>query len=312
MSGITPVSVLVPTYNEEIHLIDCLASVAGWASEIFVVDSFSTDRTREIAGSFGATFVQHRFEGYALQKNWALENLNFKNEWVLILDADERVTPELRNEIAAILANGGTPPAGYYLNRRFIFYGNWIRHCGWYPSWNMRLFRHRLGRYEIREVDEHVVLNGPSAYCKHDLIHEDLRGIEAWIEKHNRYSTYNTRIYSKIMQGESSGEVRPRLLGNLAERKRFIKQHVWPHLPGRAFFFFLYMYFFRLGFLDGLHGFHFCVMHAVFQQFVVVKQWEVKQNVIDRACISRGSPESMSVPNRSNLEERWIQDEAQN
>lgn len=277
MRATAPVSVLVPTYNEEIHLKDCLASVAGWASEIFVVDSFSTDRTGEIAARFGASFVQHRFEGYAIQKNWALETLDFKNEFVLILDADERVTAELRDEITAILMDTGKARAGYYLNRRFIFYGKWIRHCGWYPSWNMRLFRHRLARYEIREVDEHVVLNGPAEYCKHDLLHEDLRGIEAWIEKHNKYSTLNTRIYSTTRRNTSGGEIIPRPFGNQAERKRFFKQYIWPRLPGRAFFFFLYMYFFRMGFLDGLHGFHFCIMHAIFQQFVVVKQWEQKQ-----------------------------------
>jgi glycosyltransferase involved in cell wall biosynthesis len=277
MREIARVSVLIPTYNEEIHLTDCLASIAGWASEIFVVDSFSTDKTGEIAAGFGANFVQHRFDGYALQKNWALENLAFKNEFVLILDADERVTPELRDEITSILVNADKAAAGYYLNRRFIFHGKWIRHCGWYPSWNIRLFRHRLGKYEVREVDEHVVLTGPAEYCKHDLLHEDQRRIEAWIEKHNRYSTYNSRIYNQGTFEKSVDEVKPRFLGNVVERKRFIKQYIWPHLPGRAFFFFLYMYFLRLGFLDGLHGFHFCVMHAIFQQFVVVKQWEMEQ-----------------------------------
>jgi glycosyltransferase involved in cell wall biosynthesis len=292
----SPVSVLVPTYNEEIHLRNCLASVAGWASEMFVVDSYSTDRTGEIAASFGANFVQHRFDGYALQKNWALENLNFKNEFVLILDADERVTLELRDEISTILSGTDNASAGYYLNRRFIFYGKWIRHCSWYPSWNMRLFKHRLGRYEIREVDEHVVLNGPADYCKHDLLHEDLRGMESWIEKHNRYSTYNTRIYSQIVNGKNSGEITPHLFGNVAERKRFIKQHIWPRLPGRAFLFFLYMYFFRLGFLDGLHGFQFCVMHAIFQQFVVVKQWELSQSAVERPCMPRSSQESVRAP----------------
>jgi hypothetical protein len=113
-----------------------------------------------------------------------------------------------------------------------------------------------------------------------------VRGIEAWIEKHNKYSTYNTRIYANVMQGTTRGDLEPRLLGNSAERKRFIKHYIWPHLPGRAPLFFLYMYFFRLGFLDGLHGFQFCVMHAVFQQFVVVKQWEQKQR-------NKGAPENV-------------------
>ena len=273
-----PVSVLVPTLNEEIHLANCLASVVGWASEIYVVDSYSTDGTKEIAANFGVQFVQHRFEGYALQKNWALENLGLKNEWVLILDADERVTPELKHEIAALLNIDDNAMAGYYLNRRFIFFGKWIRHCGWYPSWNMRFFRHRLGRYELREVDEHVVLNGPAGYCKHDLIHEDLRGISAWIEKHNKYSSLNARICQKIANGNGTGELEPRLFGNAAAHKRFVKEYIWPHLPGRALLFFIYMYVFRLGFLDGVHGFQFCVMHAVFQQFVVVKQWERKHS----------------------------------
>lgn len=273
-----PVSVLIPTFNEEVHLADCLASVVGWASEIFVVDSYSTDGTQEIAANFGVQLVPHRFEGYALQKNWALEYLGLKNEWVLILDADERVTPELRDEIAELLNANENTMAGYYLNRRFVFFGKWIRHCGWYPSWNMRLFKHRLGRYELREVDEHVVLDGPARYCKHDLIHEDLRGIAAWIEKHNKYSSLNARIHLRIEEGSNSGELEPRLFGSAAARKRFIKEYIWPHLPGRALFFFLYMYVFRLGFLDGRHGFHFCVMHAVFQQFVVVKEWEQEQH----------------------------------
>src|SRR5579872_2784219 len=115
------ISVLIPTHNEEIHLNSCLASIAGWASEILIVDSFSTDRTHEIAKSFGACVVRHQFEGYALQKNWALDHLPISNEWVLVLDADERLTPELRAEITQILnANGSY--AGYYLNRRFVFY----------------------------------------------------------------------------------------------------------------------------------------------------------------------------------------------
>ena len=271
-----PVSVLIPTYNEELHLAACLASVAELSDDVHVVDSFSTDRTGEIARSFGAHFVQHEFEGYALQKNWALRSLTFVNEWVLILDADERLTPELREEIGRIVVEDAGQ-AGYFVNRQFIFHGKWIRHCGWYPSWNLRVFKHRLGRYEQREVDEHLILDGAAGYCLNDMVHEDLRGMEGWIAKHNRYSTYNARIFA-LAEQEAAGGVKPRLWGNQAERKRFIKHYIWPHLPGRALFFFLYMYFFRLGFLDGVPGFHFCVMHAIFQQFVVVKQWEQKQH----------------------------------
>ena len=146
------VSVLVPTLDEELNLTECLRSVE-WADEVFVVDSFSRDRTVELARSSGATVVQHAFESYSRQKNWALDTLPFRNDWVLILDADERATSGLRCEIEATLRN--TDYAGFYVNRRFIFLGAWIRHAGWYPSWSLRLFRHRLGRYDDREVHEH-------------------------------------------------------------------------------------------------------------------------------------------------------------
>ena len=172
---LTPLSVVIPTFNEALNLEDCLAGVCGWAQEVIVLDSLSTDRTAEIAAGIGARVVKHPYEGPAYQKNWALDNLKLSHEWVLFLDADERVPLELRREISDILAANGEGFDGYYLNRRFIYYGKWIRHCGWYPSWNLRLFKHRMGRYEARDVHEHVLLNGKAGYCKRDLIHEDLR-----------------------------------------------------------------------------------------------------------------------------------------
>src|SRR5215813_7353760 len=151
-------AVLIPTLDEELNLPECLDSVS-WADQVFVVDSLSRDRTVEIARARGAQVAQHAFENYSRQKNWALDTLPFAHEWVLIVDADERVTTELRAEIEALLAR--PVHAGYYVNRRFIFLGTWVRHAGWYPSWNLRLFRHRLGRYDNRAVHEHVVLDGP-------------------------------------------------------------------------------------------------------------------------------------------------------
>lgn len=276
MNSKAPISVLVPAFNEEIHLEQCIRSVAGWTSEIYVLDSFSTDRTAEIAERMGAKCLQHRFEGYARQKNWALENLPFANEWVLILDADERVSLELRDEICAMLAHGGCECDGYYLNRRVMFYGKWIRHCGWYPSWNLRLFKHARGRYEDRPVDEHVILQGKVGHCKNDLIHEDLRDMESWIAKHNRYSTLSAETYTRMQESGSTGGLEPRFFGNQAERKRFIKEKIWLRLPGRAFLYFLYLYIFRLGFLDGRHGLRFCVMRGIFEHFNTVKLWELQ------------------------------------
>ncbi|HEX5432778.1 MAG TPA: glycosyltransferase family 2 protein [Candidatus Angelobacter sp.] len=271
MNAKAPISVLIPTYNEEIHLEQCIRSVLGWTDEIFVVDSFSTDKTTEIAQRLGARCIQHRFQGYARQKNWALENLPFRNDWVLILDADERVSPQLQQEICSMFAAGSRRYDGYYLNRRLMFYGKWIRHCGWYPSWNLRLFKHAAGRYEDRLVDEHLILNGSAGYCKNDLIHEDLRDMESWIAKHNRYSAYNAQTYDA---GKTTG-LKPNLFGNQAERKRFIKEKIWSRLPGRALLYFFYLYVFRLGFLDGAHGLRFCVMRGIFEYFTTIKLWEL-------------------------------------
>ena len=261
-----PLSVLVPTLDEELNLPECLDSVA-WADEVFVVDSYSHDRTVEIARGRGAHVVQHVFESYSRQKNWALDTLPFRNEWVLILDADERVTPELRCEIASILPKADC--AGYYLNRRVVFLGTWIRHAGWYPNWNLRLFRHQLGRYDGREVHEHVVMNGPVGYLRNDLLHVDRRGLEAFVARHNRYSTLEAAARFKA---ECDAPDRARLpvglLASPVQRKRFVRERVWPRVPAKPLALFVYMYVLRRGFLDGRAGLALCVFHA-FQEFMV-------------------------------------------
>ena len=135
--------VVIQTYNEELNLPHALASVQGWTNRVFVVDSGSTDKTRQIAESFGATFVHHEWEGYAKQKNWALDHLELQSPWVLILDADESVTTALKEEILAVLARPveNVRASGYFINRVTIFLGREIRHCAYFPSWNLRLFK---------------------------------------------------------------------------------------------------------------------------------------------------------------------------
>jgi glycosyltransferase involved in cell wall biosynthesis len=258
-----PLSVLVPTLNEELNLPECLDSIA-WADEVFVVDSFSTDRTLDIAREQGANVVQHAFEDYSRQKNWALDTLPFRNEWVLILDADERVTPDLQTEIECELRQPTCD--GYFLNRRFIFLGRWIRHAGWYPSWNLRLFRHRRGRYDNRVVHEHLVLNGHVGYLQHDLLHHDRRGLEAFIARHNRYSTLeaSARFATELNSFRSNSNLR----GSPIERKRYLRERIWPKIPAKPLALFVYMYIARRGFLDGYPGLALCVFHA-FQEFMV-------------------------------------------
>ena len=171
MTARVPVSVVVPIKNEAANLPRCLGSVQ-WASEILVVDSQSTDGSIQIAEKDGAKVVQFHFNGtWPKKKNWALENLPFRNEWVFILDADEVLPPEAAEEFARAIANAGEI-AGYWINRRFMFLGRWLRHA-YYPNWNLRLFRHQLGRFEQitaaptdsgdNEVHEHVIVRGPTA-----------------------------------------------------------------------------------------------------------------------------------------------------
>jgi glycosyltransferase involved in cell wall biosynthesis len=263
-----PLSALIPTLNEEVNLPDCLESLA-WADEVFVVDSFSTDRTVELARERGAQVVQHAFENYSKQKNWALDTLPFTHDWVLIVDADERVTPELRREIEHVLADPSRAADGYYLNRRFIFLGVWIRHAGWYPSWNLRLFRHRLGRYDQREVHEHVVLRGRSGYLGADLLHDDRRGWEAYVARHNRYSSLEAAARLKA-ERDTSDRARLPLSWRASpvQRKRFLRERVWPAIPAKPAALFIYLYVVRRGFLDGHAGLALCVFHA-FQEFMV-------------------------------------------
>src|SRR5213596_3904489 len=162
-----PLSVLVPVKNEAANLHDCLVSVS-FAKEIVVVDSESTDGTAAIATAAGARVVQFVWNGkFPRKKNWALENIPWRHEWVLIIDADERITPELEREISLAIRHSDAD--GFYLNRRFWFLGGWINHCGYFPSWNLRLFRHRLGRYEQIEIDDNI-LSGDNEVHEHVLL----------------------------------------------------------------------------------------------------------------------------------------------
>ena len=279
------IAALIPTYNEELNLHDCLASVSGWVDQIFVVDSFSSDRTCEIACAAGAQVVQHEYAGPAEQKNWALDHLPITAEWVLILDADERVSIALRDEILALVKN----PAGrqgFYLNRLFIFYGRPIRHCGWYPSWVMRLFRHGAARYEDRAVHEHMIVHGEVGFCRADLLHEDRRDLSHWLAKHNRYSS----LEAAEMIRARTGRIRTaHSLHRPLALKRMVKERLWPYLPARPLLYFLYLYFIRLGFLDGAAGWRFCLMHASAELWTSLKYWEL------RNCKHQAPPGGIAV-----------------
>ncbi len=280
-----PISVLIPAKNEEDNLSACLASVAR-AAEVFVVDSQSNDRTVEIAERYGAQVVQFHFNGrWPKKKNWSLENLPFRNEWVLIVDCDERITPELWDEIELAIQNPEF--SGYYLNRRVYFLGQWIRYGGKYPDWNLRLFRHSQGRYEnlhteeIRntgdnEVHEHVVLEGKAGYLQNDMLHIDFRDIFHWLERHNRYSNWEARVYYNLLAGVGeSGTIGANLFGDSVQRKRFLKK-IWVRLPFKPLLRFLLSYVIRLGFLDGKAGYIYARLLSQYEYQIGVKLFELQ------------------------------------
>jgi glycosyltransferase involved in cell wall biosynthesis len=281
-----PVSVLIPAKNEEQNLPACLNSV-GCADEIFVVDSHSDDRTGAIAEEFGAKLVQFNFQGgWPKKKNWALENLPFRNPWVLIVDCDERITPELWAEIETAIAR--QEHSGYYINRRVFFLGRWIKHGGRYPDWNLRLFLHAQGRYENlqtsdtpntgdNEVHEHVILEGKVGYLKNDMLHEDFRDIFQWLARHNRYSNWEARVYYNLLLGKGDrGTIGSKLLGDAVQRKRFLKR-IWVRLPAKPLLRFILIYIVQLGFLDGRAGFIYACLMSQYEHHIGVKLYELRR-----------------------------------
>lgn len=276
-----PLSVLIPIKNEAANLRRSLASVS-WADEIIVVDSQSTDGSAGIAASHGAQVVQFHFNGtWPKKKNWALENVPFKHEWVFILDADEVMPPQAEAEIRGITTAPNAPFDGYWINRRFMFMGKWLKHA-YYPNWNLRLFRHRLGRYEKltdldtasgdNEVHEHVMVNGKAGYLQCEMDHYAFPSVDVFIEKHNRYSNWEARVALDRSPKGSGQPLQSRQVGLRRRLKSFSQ-----NLPCRPLLRFLYVYLWQWGFLDGTEGYNFARLHGVYEYLCVVKALELKR-----------------------------------
>jgi glycosyltransferase involved in cell wall biosynthesis len=289
-----PISVLVPIKNEAGNLPRSLRAVA-WADEIFVLDSQSADGSASIAEKHGAKVVQFHFNGiWPKKKNWALDNLPFKHEWVFILDADEVMPPAAEAEFRRIAANPLHPVDGYWINRRFMFMGKWLKHA-YYPNWNLRLFRHRLGRYEKltdvdtssgdNEVHEHVIVAGKTDRLKCEMDHYAFPSVDVFLEKHNRYSNWEARVaLDRFLKG-SSQSLQDKEVG-LQRRLKQLSQA----LPARSLARFLYVYLWQFGFLDGKEGYHFARLHAVYEYLCVVKTIELKKAKAHGGANGNGHP----------------------
>ena len=268
-------AVIILTYNEEANLPSCLESLKRIEGHSFVVDSGSTDRTVKIAKAAGATAVEHPFENYGAQRNWALQNLPIAAEWVLHLDADERLTPELVCEINEVLRNPPVDIDGFLLRRRTVFMGKWIRHGGHYPSHHLRLFRKAKGCCEDRLYHQHFIVNGKVGRLKHDFIDVTMSDVNEWSMRHIRWAEFEAlAIMNRVPQARL---VRASWCGSPIERRRWLREGVYHRFPLflRAFLYWFYRYFLRLGFLDGKEGLIFHFLQGCWAQFLVdVKIYE--------------------------------------
>lgn len=263
-----PISVIIPVRNESPNLARCLESVRE-AGEAYVVDSQSSDNTVEIARSFRANVVQFYYHGgWPKKRQWAMDTLPLAYDWVLLLDADEALTPELSSEIREAIQN--SPVDGYYISLQMYFLGRRLRHGG-ADFRKLSLFRRGKGRFECRlkdqnpsmgdmEVHEHVVVEGETAKLRNALCHYNVESLSRYIRKHDEYSNWEVQAW---MQGPAGyGDLQPSLFGNQAQRRRWLKAKLLT-VPGSPFLFFLYRYVLRFGFLDGIPGLIYCGFQGI-------------------------------------------------
>ena len=265
------ISVLVLTKNEEQDLPGCLASVS-WSDDVQVLDSMSADRTVEIAREYGAQVTQRAFDNWAAHQNWALANLRFRNPWVFYIDADERVTPALRESMLAAVRRPGEMVA-FRVERRDFLMGTWLRHVQ-VSAFYMRLFRPEKMRYE-RLVNPVSLPDGPVGTVSGYLDHFPFsKGISQWITRHNSYSTLEAQQILANRRGVPEASVMAALFEKDFHRRRYHQKEIFYRLPGRPFAKFLLLYFVKLGFLDGHAGLTYSVLQSIYEYFIVLKTRE--------------------------------------
>jgi len=277
-----PMSVIVPVRNEAHNLARCLDSLRG-VGEVYVIDSHSVDTTVEIARTHGAKIVEfHYHGGWPKKRQWAMDTLPLAYDWILLVDADEALTPELGEEIKATIARPDLD--GFYIQLQMYFLGRRLRHSG-ANFYKLSLFRRGKGRYECRlkdqnasmadmEVHEHVVVEGKTAKLQHALLHHNVESLSRYIQKHDEYSNWEARVW---LNGEAgSEELPPAFFGTQAQRRRWLRKKLFT-LPGSPFLFFVYKYIVRFGFLDGVPGLIYCGMQGIQFFHIKAKIYELRK-----------------------------------
>lgn len=277
-----PISILIPTKNEEKNIARCLDSINGWADEIIIVDSQSTDQTLEICGQYGTQIIQFDYKGgWPKKRQWALDTFPFRNDWILLLDSDEILLPGIKTEIERAIKS--ETHDGYWIRFQIYFLGKMLQYGGT-ELWKLSLFRKGKGSYEKRlteqdesmadmEVHEHVIVDGNIGRLKQPVKHENINALDRYIQKHNEYSNWEAQLYLK----GNSDSIKPKLFGNQTERRRWLKKKLLT-FPGSSFLFFLNGYLFKLGFLDGRQGFIYAAFRGTYMFNIKAKIFELKQN----------------------------------
>lgn len=263
------VTVIILTYNEEKNIRDCLASVADFSNNVYVVDSGSTDQTVAIAKEFNVTVLTHPFENYAQQRNWAINTLPITTEWILNIDADHRLTPELKANIFRNLADGVAENInGFLASRRTVFMGKWIKYGGHYPTYHAVMFRKGFGKCEEKLYDQHFLVQGDTIKLKGDIIDLATESLSTFTERHNKWSTLEAQ--QQIGNNASDEIIEGSYSGNAIQKRRYLKT-IYEKFPLfiRPFIYFTVRYFFRLGFLDGTRGLIFHFLQCFWFRFLI-------------------------------------------
>ena len=266
-----PLSVLILTLNEEINLPGCLESVA-FSDDIVVFDSYSTDRTAEIAEEYGAQIVRRKFDNYAAQRSAALHDVDYKHTWILMVDADERIPEGLKEEISEIIKSPKPDITLYRARRKDYFFGKWLKRSSGYPTWFGKLFR--AGAVHVkREINEEYHTDGKVGHLNGHFIHYPFsKGIAFWLDRHNRYSSMEAEVLIKEMQ--NGLHFKNLFSADPTIRRKFLKQLAF-RMPYRPLLVFCYLYFVRMGFLDGMPGLIYCRLRAIYEYMIDLKVREL-------------------------------------
>lgn len=267
------ISILILTLNEEVNLPGCLESVR-WSDDIVVYDSYSSDKTTNIAQGTGARVIQRHFDNYANQRNAALQEVEYKYPWLLMLDADELATPEMVEELKNIVNQGKSSTSLYRIRRKDMFMGKWLQRSSGYPTWFGRFFRVGEVRVE-REINEEYHTEGEIGYLSSHMIHYPFnKGIAYWFERHNRYSSMEAEAL--LVETQDKLDWTSLVSADPAKRRKLLKQIAY-RLPGRPLLVFIYLYLFRLGLLDGIAGFTYCSLRMIYEYMIDIKVKELRR-----------------------------------